>query len=63
MTIDKNTLAAIKLKYTGRELEVMLKAWDNFPTLKNHCKLDKQRQEGKRMAYFEREMQVQKSET
>jgi hypothetical protein len=34
---DKSILALIKITYSGKELEAMIKAWQDFPTLRKDC--------------------------
>jgi hypothetical protein len=34
---NKLILRLIKMQYQGEELEAMLKAWNDFPTLKTDC--------------------------
>jgi hypothetical protein len=37
MILDKAVLKLINLQYSGKELEAMLKAWEDFPTYKTDC--------------------------
>lgn len=47
-------LRLIKMTYTGEELELQLRAWQKYPTLKTDCALTARQKEGKRAAYVKR---------
>lgn len=61
--VDKNILAAIKLKHKGRMLEAMLTAWEKYPTMKSDCQLTRKMKELARNDYAKKIMNEEANHT
>lgn len=59
LTIDKNILALIKLKYSGEVLTAMLEAWDENPTYKSDCTVKRLEKEYERRKYVKEKLGIQ----
>lgn len=58
MTTDKSTLRLIHLTYTGDELQAMLKAWEDFPTLTTDCPQERRLKESLRKLRMKKYLSV-----
>lgn len=60
MQIDRNTLAAIRLKYSGEVLDAMLQAWEKNPTYKKDCTLKRLEKEYERRKWVKSKLGISK---
>jgi hypothetical protein len=54
----KGILAAIRLRYDGEILTVMLEAWEIYPTLKSDCMSKRMEKEYERRRYVKARLQI-----